>query len=369
MAAVNTKAGIGLKFLTIYFRVRGILRRLLGREKTVYVWNRIDDYQKIWETAAREIGADFSTLARGIWEVRRDGKCTRIAGWLVEMDNPVVLRIAGNKIVTYQLLADAGLPVPPYCVFRLHQLDKVADFMQQHAGHMFVIKPASGTSSGRGVTTHIRTFREARRAAALAAGYGGDLLIETLIPGEVYRLLYLDGELLYASRRNGVRTTGDGTSTIRQLLTEINAQRQQQGKPLLSADLDLEATLASQNLNMDTVPDEGQDILIKSVDVPLTDNEEVRTVYDENVTPDISDTLREQGSRAARATQAAFVGVDIITRDCTVSLEEGGGVIGEVNTTPGMHHHRNLTNDDKTPSASVRVLNYLLEHGHTIDRT
>jgi hypothetical protein len=44
-----------------------------------------------------------------------------------------------------------------------------------------------------------------------------------------------------------------------------------------------------------------------------------------------------------------------------VGLAEGGGVIGEVNTTPGMQHHVNLINSDKTPSAVPRVLQYLLD--------
>ena len=368
MTAGKHKAGAGLKMLALYFRIRGILRRLLGREKTVYVWRRNDEYREMWAEAARAIGAEFRELTSDIWEVRHQEKFTRISGWLVELDNPVILRVAGNKILSYRLLAEAGLPVPPHLVFRLHQLDRMAGFMEEHKGRMFVIKPATGTSSGRGVTTHIRTYREARRAAALAAGYGGDLLIETLIPGEVCRLLYLDGELLYASRRRGLRLNGDGKSTIRELLSAENERRREDGRPGCQADLDLEATLAVQNLTLDSVPAAGESVLVKSTDTTLTDNEEIRTVYDENITPEIGDALREQGRLAARAVRSRFVGVDVITRDHRLALEEGGGIIGEVNTTPGMHHHRNLDKDGRTPSAAVRVLEYLLEHGHSIEQ-
>jgi len=337
---------------------------LFNREKTVYVWNRYDDYKKMWQEGATEIGADFTELDSNIWEVSLGGKSTRISGWLVEVDNPVTLRIAGNKILSYRLLEEAGLEIPPHAVFNLNNLDTVSEFMHKHSG-MFVIKPASGTSAGRGVTTHIQSYREARKAAALAAGYGSsDLLIEKLIPGEVYRLLYIGGELLFASRRNGVWLKGNGKAPIKELIADENKIRinDREGTLLpITYDLDVKATLDVQNLSLDTIIDAGHRVLIKSADKSMADTEEIRTVYDENVTHLIGNQLREEGARAARAVRSDFVGVDIITRDLESGLKEGGGVIGEVNTTPGMHHHTNLKNSNMTPAAVPHVLRYLLE--------
>ena len=51
--------------------------------------------------------------------------------------------------------------------------------------------------------------------------------------------------------------------------------------------------------------------------------------------------------------------IDIITFNPGISLESSGGVINEINTTPGLHHHYNLLNDHGTPPA-VPVLKYLL---------
>lgn len=364
MGHKENKAGLSLRLLKLYFRTRGIFRRLFKLEKTVYAWHRYDYYKKMWREGAQEMGADFRELDNNTWEVVQDGKSARISGWLVELDNPVTLRIAGNKILSYRLLADADLEVPPHAIFNINSLGIVKEFMGKHKG-LYVIKPATGTSSGRGVTTHIKTFGEARKAAALAAGYGSEkLLIELLIPGEVYRLLYLGGELLFASRRNGIWLNGDGKSTIAEQITIENKARMnntEHPKSSINIDLDVEATLDSQNLTLNSVIDAGRQVLIKSADKSMVDTEEIRTVYDENVTHLLCDQLQKEGARAARAVRSNFVGVDIITRDMTVGLKEGGGIIGEVNTTPGMHHHTNLKNSDKTPSAVPRVLRYLLQ--------
>jgi cyanophycin synthetase len=169
---------------------------------------------------------------------------------------------------------------------------------------------------------------------------------------------------LYASRRNGIWLEGDGKSSIRELITRKNTSRSANKEniaPFISIDLDMKSTLEVQELTLNAVIDADQRILIKSLSKLMTDTEEIRTIYDENVTHLIGSQLREEGARATRAIRSEFLGVDIITRDMTVSLADGGGIIGEVNTTPGMHHHTNLKNSEKTPSAVHRVLRYLLE--------
>jgi cyanophycin synthetase len=56
---------------------------------------------------------------------------------------------------------------------------------------------------------------------------------------------------------------------------------------------------------------------------------------------------------------SGFAGIDIITLDPSVPLSESGGVINEVNTTPGLHHHYNHANADSSGPA-VDVLKCLL---------
>ena len=88
--------------------------------------------------------------------------------------------------------------------------------------------------------------------------------------------------------------------------------------------------------------------------------QELRTVYNESITQEVSGVLRTQVSRLVRELRCQFVGVDLVTNDPTVSLEQSGGVFLEVNTTPGIHHHYHTRDERENHPVAVKVLEYLL---------
>lgn len=346
-----------MKLMRLRFRLQRILNRLLGRSKTVYVWNRVGRYRRLWTEAAAEIGAEVEELAEGIWRISDGAGTVIVTNHMTPMDNPVVLRLASHKPVSYRLFEDAGVPVAPHRVFHAADMEAMEAFMQTHPG-MYVIKPARGTSAGMGVTTHLKGLAECRRAAALASLFDSQLIIEKLVAGEVYRLLYLEGEMIAASRRRGLWITGDGSTTVGGL---IRARCHATGVPVpATGDRDLEATLRAQGLTLDDVPESGRVLLAKSVAAPLTDREEIRTVYTHDATGEICAAIRATGARACAALGTAFAGVDIITLDPSRPLENTGGVVGEINTTPGLHHHCGLEGAAQNPSVPARVLRHLL---------
>jgi cyanophycin synthetase len=275
--------------------------------------------------------------------------------------------MAGNKPLCYRLLKEKGLPVPEYRVFTARGLTAAEEFMTKHNGSLFVVKPARGTSGSRGITTHIRSFRECCRAGALASLYGDELIIEQLSVGESYRLLILDGRMIHATRRRGVRLTGDGTATIRRLIEKEKERRCVPAALDMASDRDLQSTLRSQGLAMESLPEAGKEVLVKCCDFLPEAKSEVRTVFNEDVTGLICRDLRDAAVHAARALNSRFAGIDIITLDPSVSLHESGGVINEINTTPGLHHHYNLINDQLPPPA-VHVLEYLLHYVEPVHR-
>ena len=74
------------------------------------------------------------------------------------------------------------------------------------------MKPTGG-ASGSGTTTGVRTRDQLLRARLRgAAAVARRLLIERQAEGDMYRLLFCDGELLDAVRRRPPRVTGDGRS-------------------------------------------------------------------------------------------------------------------------------------------------------------
>src|SRR5690606_25658221 len=204
-------------------------------------------------------------------------------------------------------------------------------------GDDWVVKPAGGTGGGRGVTTGIRTPGHLARAAAAAAVYSDDLLIEEQITGDNYRLLYLDGELIDAYVRRLPAVTGDGRRSVKQLVHQANSERLDKGagvsQVLLTVDLDMRRALARQGLSLRSVPEQGSHVVVKTA-VNENSGADNTTVTDE-----LHPAIVEAGGRAARALRARFIGIDLITRDHTRPLEDGGGVILEINGTPNLYYH------------------------------
>ena len=331
-----------------------------GTSGQIYFEHRVSEYQKMWRSIADDLGARFSILADNFWELELDGKCIRINNYQLEFDNPVTLSLAGNKPLVHRLLMEGNIPIPKHIVFRLSELGKAYGFLESNSGYC-VIKPADGYG-GKGVSTHIKSTREVDRAAILASLYSHNLLMESQVPGESYRLLVLGGKLVHAVCRQGPRLVGDGNSTVSELLERENRRLQNQGKNGFDLDRDCEFTLRYQGLEIDSTPEKGREIIIKSINEPERNNQEVRTVYNKVVTHLICERVKEQVELAAKIVKSDFVGVDIITVNPQVPLEDSGGVVNEVNTTPALHHHYDI-NTEKYPLVAMQAASFLLDRG------
>jgi cyanophycin synthetase len=326
-----------LKLERALMKLRKQLIDALGLSGQTYFHHRVGEYRDMWRAIANAAGGTFTELAADLWEVEIDAVRTRIHNHEMEFDNPVVLGLAGCKTAVHRLLAEDGLPVPEYAVFRLTDLDVAGTFLQAHPQGC-VVKPANGYG-GQGVTTHVQRRNELRRAALLASLYDTELIVEAQIPGESYRLLVLEGSVVHAVCRRGPRLTGDGVSTIRQLIDAHNRRRRSEQGASLDIDRDCLFTLGYQRLTLESTPAMGREFVVKSVNDPVRKYAEVRTVYTDVVTELISPSVRQSAERAAQLVGSEFLGVDIITPDPTVPLRQCGGVINEVNTTPALHHH------------------------------
>jgi D-alanine-D-alanine ligase-like ATP-grasp enzyme len=345
-------------------RIRTILQSYLKRSGQIYVEDRIAEYREMWRAVAESQDAVFTVLCEDLWEIGRNGRKTRIRNDILEFDNPVTLDIAGRKPLIYQLLNGRGMPVPPHKVYAYDRWATAAPFLRRHPLGC-VVKPANGTSSGRGVTTHILNDRELRRASILASLYCKELLIEPMIAGECYRLLVLDGRVIHAVCRRGHRLIGDGRSTIAELIQKENERLARGGSTGLPIDLDCRFNLAYQHLSLESIPAAESAVLVKSVNASARRFSEVRTVYNTVVTDAICADLAEKAVIAAEVLRSRFVGVDFITTDCSRPLQQTRGVINEVNTTPGLHHHYDRARQ-KYPEVAPYILRALLEHGEPI---
>jgi phosphosulfolactate synthase len=327
-------------------------RRSLGLDPTVYVDQRLDEYRGYWRAAAELIGAEFVPLSTSLWEVRLGGRRTRISGYVVQADDPVTLRLAGDKALCLKFATEAGVPVPVHHRFSLDTLDEALSIVDRGPGP-WVVKPVRGSSSGLGVTTGIAAPREVEPAAVRASLQCPDLLLERMVPGESCRLLYLDGELIHAVRRRGVRLTADGRLSVREMARAAGLARML-GDPILPD------TLAAQGLTEADVPPAGTSVLLRGVPLVPHPRRELRTVYDETITHLVHPATAATLSEVVRRVGSRFAGVDVVTADPSRSLAGAGGAFIEINTTPGIHHHYHTDDEQRTHPVAVRLLRRLL---------
>jgi cyanophycin synthetase len=353
-----------LKLQRTALRVQKLFVDWAGLSGQVYFEHRVAEYRRIWRAVTAAKGGTFTELADDLWEIRVGDARVRILNHELEFDNPVTLGLAGRKSVVHRLLCGAGLAVPEHAVFSLATIDDACRFLSGHPRGC-VVKP-SGGYGGKGVTTHVQTPAEVRRAAILASLYDAELLIEAQIPGECYRLLVLEGKVIHAVCRRGPRAQATGGATVRQLIEEENARRTRAGTAALTIDRDCLFTLGCQDLTLDSTPAAGRDVLLKTVNDTSRQYTEVRTVYTQAATDLVCASIRRDAEAAAQIVGSDFLGVDVITPDPAVPLARSGGVINEVNTTPALHHHYDVSRE-AYPQSALPVLEALLRRAVAAD--
>lgn len=316
-------------------------------------------YRSIWTDAAEELGASLAEIGAGFLRISRASSSTLVWRQMVQLDDAVTLRMAADKVVTHRLLRAAGLAVPEHVVFPAGDLAPARVFMAEAAGP-FVVKPVFGTDRGTGVTSGVRTAEDLRRARLRAARWDDRLLIERQVAGAVYRLLYLDGRLLGAVRRGPPTVTGDGAATVGGLVADENRRRVAQmgtqgaGLTLLDVDLDCLLALAAAGLTLRSRPPRGQTVTVKAV---VNQNRPEDNV---TATDAISTALAAEAASAAAACGLRLAGVDLITPDPSRSLAVSGGVVLEVNGTPGFNLHYLVADEAAVARVAVPVLGALL---------
>jgi cyanophycin synthetase len=173
-------------------------------------------------------------------------------------------------------------------------------------------------------------------------------------PGDDHRLTVVNGRMIAAAKRIPATITGDGTSTVRQLIDALNTDpRRGRGYEklmvLVPIDARLETLLGQQGLSLDAVPEAGRE-----VKASLAGNiSQGGTAID--VTDMVHPDNRLAAELAARSCYALVAGVDFMSSDISKSWRDGDGWVLEVNTSPGLRPHwiANPQQDVVTPILRV----------------
>jgi glutathione synthase/RimK-type ligase-like ATP-grasp enzyme len=312
--------------------------------------------REVWSDAAREVGAEVREIDRGRFEIRGGRAVVTVTGQTVPLNSRNAMALAADKRAVYGLLADAGLPVPEQLSFPANDLRPARAFLER--GGPCVVKPAQGTG-GDGVTGEVRSSSELRRAALAASRFARQLLIERQVEGEVLRLLVLDGELLDVISRRRPAITGDGRSTVEDLIfAEHDRRIRAEGSPGLKpfiVDLDCILSLKRAGVSLRTVLPRGTTLRIKTV------TNYNRPEDNETFCGRISSALTAEVVAAAEVLGLRLAGVDVVTPTPAAPLAASGGAIVDVNETPGLHHHAYVADPEHRTHVAVPILRALLD--------
>ncbi len=285
--------------------------------------------------AAVERKTPFIRLTEGnLVQLGYGSKQRRI--WTAETDrtSAIAESISSDKDLTKRLLTQCGIPVPE------GQIVKTADEAWEAAqdiGLPVVVKPLDG-NRGWGVSLDVNTEEGVRTAWTAAEKEGSEVLIERYVRGDEHRVLVVGDRVVAATRGETACITGDGTSTVEQLIdSQINTDPRRgiaEGFPLDLIRLHTprgEMSLLEiqrQGLTPTSIPDQGRIVVVQR---------------NGNLNNDVTDLVHPEvaavATLAARVIGLDIAGIDIVTQDISRPLEETKGAIIEVNAGPGLLMH------------------------------
>jgi cyanophycin synthetase len=264
----------------------------------------------------------------------------RIRATMTSMTPALAVDIAGDKKLTTQLLASAGLPVPRSEIVRTEDEGVAA---AKRIGYPVVTKPIDG-NHGRGVGLDLRDERGVRQGfkRALKEARRQAVVVESYVTGNDYRVLVIGGHMVAVAQRVPAHVIGDGEHSVRELvdITNTDARRGIGHEKVLTKikiDDEAERLVQKQGFGLDDVPPNEAFVKLAATGNMSTGGISIdRTweAHEDNV---------EIAEEAARVVGLDVAGIDFLTPDISQPVRETGGAIVEVNAAPGFRMHTNPT--------------------------
>ena len=244
------------------------------------------------------------------------------------------VEVAGNKNRTKDMLNDGGVPVPRGTT--VYSEDGLRDAIEE-LGFPIVTKPLDG-NHGKGATIHITDWETAVAGFKAAKEYSRAVIVERFVQGDDYRLLVVNGKLIAAARRTPAAVTGDGQLTIQQLIDKVNLDPRrgvghEKVLTAIKADQHTLDLLGGRELTLDSVLPAGETLYLKST----------ANISTGGTATDVTDLVDPYNvllaERVAGIVGLDICGIDLLTSDIAIPLNQTRGAVIEVNAAPGFRMH------------------------------
>ncbi|MBL0052832.1 MAG: cyanophycin synthetase [Bacteroidetes bacterium] len=258
----------------------------------------------------------------------------RIQATVASTTGSIAVEIACDKEDTKNLLEAQSIPVPRGRI--IYSEEELKDAVED-IRFPVVLKPVNG-NHGRGATINVNSWDDAVTALAAAKRISKGVIIEKYITGYDHRVLVINYKLEAAAKRTPAAVTGDGKSTIQQLVDKVNADpRRGYGHEKVLTTIKIDDTtnsiLAEKSLTLDSVLKDGEELWLKRT----------ANLSTGGTSTDVTDIMHPYNifmcERIARIIGLDICGIDIMTPNISEPLNEIGGAVLEVNAAPGFRMH------------------------------
>jgi D-alanine-D-alanine ligase-like ATP-grasp enzyme len=315
----------------------------------------------------------FPYLTRRIISLLEQGMLPNITDWYIDPDYGMITHLhyaSGERRITYRnnpginsvtasevardkgytktLLREGGFRVAngkefllPWWQHAIHlsevdSIDRlsvtIATYCQEALGYPVYCKPIDG-SEGRA----IHRVTESSQWPAVLHEYESERIklavIEEAIPYPDFRIVIFNGRVISAYQRLPFSVTGNGSSTITELIAEKQEQFKRDERPthLHPDDPRIHEELRLQNITIESVPAAGQAVRLLPIS-NLSAGGESR-----DVTDSIHPFWQDIAIRATAHCSLILCGVDLACPDITQQSDEY--YILEMNAGPGLDHY------------------------------
>jgi GNAT-family acetyltransferase (TIGR03103 family) len=288
----------------------------------------LNPYARLIVDEARRRGIDVSVTDAegGFFRLSFGGRSIHCRESLSELTSGVAVSICDDKAVTRRMVQAAGVVVPEQ--IEAGDRETLQSFLATHGS--VVVKPARG-EQGRAVAVGLETMEAVEAAVHTARQHCDRVLVERRAEGQDLRLVIIGFKLVAAAIRRPAQVTGDGKTSLLDLIRAQSRRRSAAtgGESTIPLDEETERCIAAAGYRLEDVPPDGQEVQVRRAANLHTGG----TIHD--VTDEVHPLLVEAAIRAARAIDIPVVGIDFMVR----SPREPEYVFIEANERPGLANH------------------------------
>jgi cyanophycin synthetase len=254
-----------------------------------------------------------------------------------------------NKNLTSIILYNNNIPVPSFEIFdKIENIDEIISFVKSiKIKYPLVIKPNTG-SGGNHVICNIKTPYELKQILFKNyKNYTDKIIIEDYIEGTDYRVLCYNNVILDVLKRFKAHVKGNGKSTFKELVNQINLKRKVHNLEEVYIDSEL---LSKQNITENTIIRKNRKVVLNN-NLCVSKGSVNKKVKISDIHPDNIMLFR----KVNKALNLSLSGIDFIIKDITKSFTSQKCAINEVNSSPNFAGHYLAVNNVNVPMKFLKL--------------